>query len=250
MFRTLDTASPMGNSKVPRATTFRDTAAAAMGTTEKPTGRAEPAGTSTFWASPPPPARHRPSTGDTCTLTWGQDDGDDHSQAQSGPTPHPCVPPHPRPMHAGSSQSGFYSGSCTAQASAPAAQSGEQTPAGGGAGGILGTLGAGWAWPHTGLRREGCGGGVSPGRGRGCPISTPPPPLLLSSADFPRSLQPLPCSKRKGLRREPESEWDGGGEAGGQQPISPVLLDRLTPWTSHVVRESGSSSCDNLWQER
>lgn len=55
----------------PRATTFSDTAAAAVGTTEKPTGRAECAGTSTCWASPPPPARHSPSTGATWTLSWG-----------------------------------------------------------------------------------------------------------------------------------------------------------------------------------
>ena len=77
--RILDIASPTGKSKDPRATTFRDTAAAAMGTTEKPTGRAEPAGTCTCWASPPPPARHSPSTGDTWTLTWGQEDGEGQS---------------------------------------------------------------------------------------------------------------------------------------------------------------------------
>lgn len=80
--RTLDTASPTGNSKDPRATTFRDTAAAVVGTTEKPTGRAEPAGTSTCWASPPPPGRHSPSTGDTWTLTWGQEDGDGQGTAR------------------------------------------------------------------------------------------------------------------------------------------------------------------------
>lgn len=50
-----------------------------MGTTEKPTGRAELAGTSTLWASPPPPARHSPSTGVTWTLTWVQEDGDGQS---------------------------------------------------------------------------------------------------------------------------------------------------------------------------
>ena len=99
--RILDIASPTGKSKDPRATTFRDTAAAAMGTTEKPTGRAEPAGTCTCWASPPPPARHSPSTGDTWTLTWGQEDGEGQSPSPvrlptlscpSPPTP-PCAQP-------------------------------------------------------------------------------------------------------------------------------------------------------------
>lgn len=47
-----------------------------MGTTEKATGLAEPAGTDTCWASIPPPARHSPSTGDTWTLTWGQENRD------------------------------------------------------------------------------------------------------------------------------------------------------------------------------
>lgn len=158
--RTLDTASPTGNSKDPRATTFRDTAAAVVGTTEKPTGRAEPAGTSTCWASPPPPGRHRPSTGDTWTLTWGQEDGD--GQARPVRLPTPCPPSsHRPPVHAGShraSQSDFYPGSCRGQAAAQAAQSGGQRRASGGAGGILGTLGAGQVWPHTGLREGGAWG--------------------------------------------------------------------------------------------
>lgn len=93
--RILDIASPTGKSKDPRATTLRDTAAAAMGTTEKPTGRAEPAGTCTCWASPPPPARHSPSTGDTRTLTWGQEDGEGQSPSPVRlPTLHLPSPPH------------------------------------------------------------------------------------------------------------------------------------------------------------
>lgn len=51
-----------------------------MGTTEKPTGRAEPRGHLHLLGEPPPPARHSPSTGDTWTLTWGQEDGGPESQ--------------------------------------------------------------------------------------------------------------------------------------------------------------------------
>ena len=141
--RILDTASPTGKSKGPRATTFRDTAAAAMGTTEKPTGRAEPTGTCTCWASPPPPARHSPSTGDTWTLTWGQEDREGQSPSPVRlPTPHLPHPLHHRALSPqGASRSDLYPGSCRGLVAARAAQSGGQSAAGGGACGIHGTLG-------------------------------------------------------------------------------------------------------------
>lgn len=155
--RILDIASPTGKSKDPRATTLRDTAAAAMGTTEKPTGRAEPAGTCTCWASPPPPARHSPSTGDTRTLTWGQEDGEGQSPSPVRlPTLHlPSPPPPPCAQPPRASRSDLYPGSCRGQAAARAAQSGGQRPAGGGACGIHGTLGVGPGWPHTSLTQSG-----------------------------------------------------------------------------------------------
>lgn len=65
-----------------------------------------------------------------------------------------CLSSTHAPVHAGScraSRSGFYPGSCRGQAAARTAQSDEQKWAGGGAREILGTLGAGLAWPHTGL---------------------------------------------------------------------------------------------------
>lgn len=43
-----------------------------MGTTEKPTGRAEPAGHLHLLGEPSTPGQAQPSTGDTRTLTWGQ----------------------------------------------------------------------------------------------------------------------------------------------------------------------------------
>lgn len=41
----------------------------------------------------------------------------------------------------------------------------------------------------------------------------------------------------------------GGSGEGGAAGSPPVVLDRLTPWISQVVRESGIGSCDNLWWE-
>lgn len=74
-------------------------------------------------------------------------------------SPHLTCLCSPRPpVRVGScraSQSGFHSGSCRERAAAQTAQSDEQKWAGGGAGEILGTLGAGLAWPHTGLTEAG-----------------------------------------------------------------------------------------------
>ena len=54
------------------------------------------------------------------------------------------------------------------------------------------------------------------------------------------------------LRTKQEASVQGAWKREAEDPgrvITPVLLDRLTLWISHVVRESRSSSC-NLWWER
>lgn len=203
-----------------------------MGTTEKPTGRAEPAGTSTCWASPPPPARHSPSTGDTWTLTWGQEEVEGQSP---GPVrlPSPRLPgPQPTTLCSGSreaSRAHPYPGSCKAQAAARAAQSGGWRQAGGGAGGIRGTLGPEPGSPHTSLtdgggRCERPGGvtatGCRRGGARGLPQLCPPPrpPALLSGPPAPaQACRPPQVSahpaytKSEGGSREPGSRGNGRG---------------------------------------
>lgn len=67
-------------------------------------------------------------------------------------------------------------------------------------------------------------------------------------ADISRSLPLLPVPRAK----DQAGSLDQGAwkrEAQGPSRVTaPVVLDRLTPWISHVVRESGSSSRNLQWE--